>query len=568
MVAKLKPIAVERDKIQIGPDVDFDAIAERPLAEIPKNEIAMFKWTGIYHALQHGFFMLRVRVPGGILTADEVDGVAQLAEEYGEGQLCLTTRQTMQMHWIRKEHLTKVLSGLAALGLDSKNACGDVNRNVVTCPLQGVCPHEIGDVRETLLNIANDPEIRDVQRNLPRKHKISVGGCGRGCAQTLMNCQGFHPVTRTGKNGAEERGFRQYVGGGLGAKPYLAQRIFDWVPDNLVLDVTRATLEYYRRAGNRRERSLARLKIVVNRLGSRKFAEAVLDVLRERGVGGIEQLEIAASGKPEILPSYFEGQSAVPQRQTGYSTVRVIVPRSELTSRDARCFAEWARRYGDGKLLLSARQNIHFRFVPTAQVPGFLAELAAHGWVVEGFDQAPDIVACVGTTVCNLAVSDTPASYRQLYRTLSEDPSYWRRIGPLRIHLNGCPNSCAQHWIADIGLRGMRRSDEVGSEEGFTLCVGGSLEGTGHIAQAVCDVPTSEIARVVKRLLDAYLEHRQSDSEQFSSFARRVGVEQCARLIGEVPAPRLALNLRNLRVGPALRVLYAESRLESRNVRG
>jgi sulfite reductase beta subunit-like hemoprotein len=559
MTAKMKPIAVERDKVAIGPDIDFDSIAARSLVEIPKNEIAMFKWTGIYHALQHGFFMLRVRVPGGILTSDDVVGVASIADQYAEGQLCLTTRQTMQMHWIRKEHLPTVLGALRDLGLDSKNACGDVTRNVVTCPLQGVCPHELGDVRETLLSLANDPEIRDVQRNLPRKHKISVAGCARGCGQTLMNCQGWHPVERVGADGNTQQGFRLYVGGGLGARPHLAQRIFDWVPDGLVVDVARATVEFYRREGNRRDRSLARLKIVVRRLGARRFAEGVLGVLKERSIAGTEAVEIAASPEPEILPSFLDGQSVVPQRQAGYSTVRIVVPRGELTTRDARCFAEWARRYGDSKLLLTARQNVHFRFVPNEQVSAFVAEIKAHGWAVEGFEHAPDIVACVGTTVCNLAVSDTPASYRQLYRALSEDAEYWRRVGPLRIHLNGCPNSCAQHWIADIGLRGMRRTDERGSEEGFTICIGGSLEGRGAIAQPLCDVPTSRVVTVVKRLLDAYLSERQSDGETFAAFVRRVGVAGCARLVGEVPAPAEALNVRNLRLNSALRVLVEEA---------
>ncbi|HEY5961775.1 MAG TPA: nitrite/sulfite reductase, partial [Polyangiaceae bacterium] len=441
----------------------------------------------------------------------------------------------------------------------SKNACGDVTRNVVTCPLQGVCPHEIGDVRETLLQLANDPEIRDVQRNLPRKHKISVAGCGRGCGQTLMNCQGFHPVERVNQAGNTERGFRLYVGGGLGAKPHIASRIFDWVPDALVVDVSRAVVEFYRREGNRRDRSLARLKIVVRRLGARRFAEGVLNVLKERDVQGTDAVQIAETSEPEILPSFLDGQGVVAQRQAGYSTVRVVVPRGELTTGDTRCFAEWARRYGDATLLLTARQNVHFRFVPNQQVPEFISEIKAHGWAVEGFEHAPDIVACVGTTVCNLAVSDTPSSFRQLYRALSEDPEYWRRIGPLRIHLNGCPNSCAQHWIADIGLRGMRRTDERGSEEGFTVCVGGSLEGQGAIAKPVCDVPTSRVVTVVKKLLDCYLTQRLNPSESFAAFVRRVGVEQCARLVGEVPAPAEALNVRNLRLNSALRVFVQEA---------
>jgi sulfite reductase beta subunit-like hemoprotein len=549
---------VERDKIEIGPDINFDEIARRPLAEISKNEVAMFKWTGIYAQLQPGFFMMRVRIPGGLLSADQWDAIADIAERYGQGQLCLTTRQTTQFHWLRKEDLPAVLRALEKAGLDTKNACGDVSRNVVTCPAQGVCPHEVFDVRESILALANDGEIRDVQRNLPRKHKMSVAGCGRACAQTLMNCQGFVPVMR-----GQERGFRQYVGGGLGARPHMARLVFQWIPEKLLVPVAQATIEFYRRNGDRRHRGFARLKILVAQLGAVGVADEIKAVLFERGVTECDSI-VAVGTDSETVPiesSFLEGQVILPQKQSGYAMVRALVSRGELNVAQARQLAAFSRAYGDATLMLTARQNIGFRNVPIDRASVLVAALAQAQFATEGLEQAPDIVACVGTTMCNLAVSDTPATYKLLVAAITEDESLWREVGPLRIHLNGCPNSCAQHWIADIGLRGMRRELMQGSEEGFTLCVGGSLAQHGQIAQPVCDVPGSRVVEVVQKLLRIYVRNRLS-GETFSSFALRFGGSGIAQLVGETPSRQEPLNVRNARLLPILRSVVVEARRE------
>lgn len=548
MPAKPDLTPIERDKLTIDPDFDFkNDIAARPFEDLRTNEIGMFKWTGIYHQLQKGFFMMRLRIPGGLVTAEQMERIADVAKAYAQDQICITTRMTVQFHWLRKEDLYKVLEELAEVGLDSKNACGDVTRNIVTCPLQGVCPHEVTDVRPMLLAIANDPEIRDEQRNLPRKHKMSVNGCGRACGQTLMNCQSWHPVKRTKPDGTEEIGWAYYAGGGLGARPYMAKAIFSWVPEDLVLDVTRAATEVYRRTGNRRVRAYARLKIVVDQMGARGFGEAVLDVLRERGIKGIDRIEFA-DGPPNIGEMFTNGQNVIPQRQQGFNTVRVMILRSELTSAQARMFADWARRYGDGTLMLTARQNIQIRFVPDHQVEPLLAEIKAAGFVMDGHERLPDMVACVGTTQCNLAVSDTPNTYRRLYDELAPDKAFWEKVGPLRIHMNGCPNSCAQHWIADIGLRGMRKETERGSEEGFNICIGGGLSGPGYIGQSVCDVPATAVVPTVRKMLEIYLERRESPQETFGAFARRVGGAQMAQWLGVPHAPDEPINERNQRL--------------------
>lgn len=543
MPAKPDLVPVERDKLTINPDFDFKHdIAARPFEDLTTNEIGMFKWTGIYHQLQKGFFMMRLRIPGGVVNADQMDAIAAVAERYGQDQVCITTRATVQFHWLRKEDLYKVLEELAAVGLDSKNACGDVTRNIATCPLQGVCPHEVKDVRPMLQAIAEDPEIRDEQRNLPRKHKLSINGCGRACGQTLMNCQSWHPV----KRGADV-GWAYYAGGGLGARPYMAKAIFSWVPEDLVLPVTRAATEVYRRLGNRRVRAYARLKVVVDELGPQAFGEQVIGVLKERAVGGLDRLEFA-KGPPEIGELFTDGQEVIPQRQAGFNTVRLMILRSELTSAQCRQIAAWARRCGDGSLMFTARQNVQIRFVPDAQVAALVREIHEAGYVTEGHERLPDMVACVGTTQCNLAVSDTPNTYRRLYAELASDKALWQQVGQLRIHMNGCPNSCAQHWIADIGLRGMRKEMATGSEEGFTICVGGGLSGPGHIAQPVCDVPATEVVPTVRKLLEIYVAQRAGAQETFGVFARRIGPRRLADLIGVVPAPEEPVNERNLRL--------------------
>ena len=554
MPAKPDLTQIERDKLTIDVDFDFKRdIAARPFEDLTTNEIGLFKWTGIYHQLQKGFFMMRLRIPGGHVTADQLDKIAEMAELYGQSTLDITTRMTFQFHWLRKEDIYKVLEGVGQVGFDSKNACGDVSRNIVTCPLQGVCPHEVKDVREMFERIAEDPEIRDEQRNLPRKHKMSVNGCGRACGQTLMNCQSWHPVKR-----GEEIGWKYYAGGGLGARPYMAKAIFDWVPEELVLEVTRAATEVYRRHGNRRVRAFARLKIVVDQMGAQGFGEKVIEVLKERGVQGVERIEFS-KGPAHIETMYLNGQTVVPQRQKGFSTVRALILRGELGAKGARQFAAWSRKYGNGTLILSARQNIQLRFVPDDKVNDLLKEIKAAGYITEGFEQLPDMVACVGTTQCNLAVSDTPNTYHKLFTELSGDAAFWKKIGPLKIHMNGCPNSCAQHWIGDIGLRGMRKEQPTGSEEGFTICVGGGLDGEGHIAQPLCDVPTPVLVPTVKRMLDIYLERRENDKETFTEFSRRVGVKRFAEWLGVPVSTEEPANVRNVKLQPIFNQVVNEA---------
>lgn len=566
MPAKPGLTQIEKDKLAIDPNIDFRDIAARPFHDITPNEMGMFKWSGVYHQLQPGFFMLRLRLPGGTIEARQLERAAELAEKYGQGRLCITTRTVLQFHYLRMQDVYKVIEGMEDVGVLSQNACGDTTRNVVTCPLADVCPHEVTDTRKMIDRLANDDEIFNEQRNLPRKHKISVAGCGRACGQTLINCQGWYPVKRTNGQGEEKRkeiGWKFHAGGGLGPKPRMASAIFDWVPEDLVPAVAQASTEAYRRHGDRRNRYAARLKLVVESMGPRGYADCVLGIMKERGVSDddLRRIELAESGDAEIGDDFLEGQSVIQQKNGRYA-IRLCIERGEFWGKDARRFAEWTRRYADGRIIFTNRQNLILRDVSQERRDKLIGEIEAAGYSLEGLEHLPDAVACVGSTVCPLAVSDTPNVFRKILAELGSDETWWRRIGPLKLNMNGCPNSCAQHAAADIGLRGNRRWEEVGSDEGYSIFVGGSLEGAGHAADYVCDVVAAEVVPTLRKLLDYYLTERESEHERFGRFALRVGMDTLREMLGTT-AQIEPVNMRNVSMQP----IFAEALDEARRRR-
>lgn len=517
---------VEKDKLAIDPDFDFREIAKRPFEDITPNELAMFKWSGVYHQLQPSFFMIRVVTPGGRMTTKQFNRAVDLGEQYAQDELCITTRQTLQYHWIRQEDLYKIIEGMAEVGITTKNGCGDVPRNIVGDSLAGAGPNQIGDSLKIIRWMAEDDEIQN-QRNLPRKHKISVASSNDALAQTLMNCQGWVPVERDGVVG-----WKYHAGGGLGARPYLAKVIFDWVPEELVLPVTRAAIEAFRRHGDRRKRTHSRLKVVVDQMGAKKFGDVLIDILKEKEVPGIDSIEFSKDPTPNIGKMSVNGEEVIPQKEAGKSIVRILISRSELKTAESRTISALADELGGGLLMFTNRQNIELHDVPNENVEKLIAALHEAGFRTDGHEHLPDIVACVGTTMCKMAVSDSPDAYHRLYAALANDARYSEAIGTLRINITGCPNNCAHGWIADLGLRGTRtRNADGGSTEAYSIFVGGKLSEAGKIAEYLCDASAEEIVPAVKKILDTYLAHRTQADEPFADFCERIGIEAFKELV-------------------------------------
>ncbi len=539
MLQKEKPTQQEIDKLEINPNFDFREIAAREFDQITKNEIGMFKWSGIYHQLQTGYFMMRLRCPGGIFNAEQLKRAGELAISYGQNELCISTRQCLQYHWLRKEDLYKVIEGMEETGITITNACGDVVRNVCSCPGMGVCPEEMADTWGMVQRIADDPEFLETKRNLPRKHKIAVAGCNSACGMMLLNCQSWVPTIRTNEDGTTEQGWIYYAGGGLGRNPYMAKKIFDFVPEDLVTAVTRAGVEAHNRHGDRRLRTYARLKVVVDRFGQKGFADEIFNLMAETGIEARDRITVAESEVPQVKPIPFAGQSVVPEKTAGLNTIRIIIRRSEISGDEAIQFAAWAEQFGNGEIMFTPRQNLELRGVPDAKVEELTTLLRENGYRLDGLEHLPDVVACVGTTMCNLAVSDTPAAYKKITDAFSDDNELWQTVGPLRINMNGCPNNCAHAWIADIGLRGRRLNlkEGIGSEEGFDIFVGGRMDGPGAIGELLISTTCTDIVHNLNRVLTAYLENRKRGAEHFGDYVRRVGVDTLREQVVAQPAP-------------------------------
>jgi len=519
---KPEPTPGERDKREIKPDFDFRKLIGIPLDQIPPAEMSRFKWSGIYPQSQPGFFMVRLVLPGGRMNRTQFARAVDLAESYARGSLQITTRQDLQFHWVEKDHLYRILEGMAEVGVTTRNGCGDVPRNIVGAPLAGMPPSGSDAERAAhfIQTLATDPEIQN-QRDLPRKHKISVAFANTADAQTLINCQGWVPVNRT-----DSAGWRFHAGGGLGARPCLAQVVFDWVPEELALAVARATVEAFRRHGNRENRAFARLKVVVEKIGADAFGDLLLEILRERGIPGLEKIEKAASPVPAIGESRMNGQETVPQPAGGSTAVRILIPQAELKTAPSRTLIRLMHEFGGGPIVFTNRQNLELHGVPEQQVQPLLEALHAAGFRTSGLEHLPDIVVCVGSSLCRMATTDTLALHHHLYAALTADEAYWKTIGPLRIHITGCPNNCAHAWVADIGLRGKRlRNGNGGSEEGWTVYLGGKLSGAGRIAEALCDLSSAEIIPALHRILALYLKNRHNPEERFDTFCERVGIE-------------------------------------------
>lgn len=508
--------AEEREK-QAGVDLDWAALATAGDQAFSKRCALISKWAGVYKQLQPGFFMMRTRVPGGRLTAVQARVMASLAARYALGQICITTRQCLQYHWVKLADIATIMAELARHGLTGKNACGDVTRNICCCPWSGVCPAEQADARAAAEALERAMLQRDDLRNLPRKFKINFSGCLTACGQPFTNDLGWVGVQRNG-----QPGFMLFCAGGLGARPFLATRVLEFVPPQLVVPVAQAAITLFRDWGNRRNRAYARSKYVMREFGLARYQQLLRQYLTEAGMapGELEQLIFADDPSLPAVPYAFDRSPAViPQKQPGKVLLQILVPRGELTSAQLEQLATLSEQFGDGNVYFTHRQNAELHNVDSARAPELLERLRALGFETDGFMSAADAVACVGTTLCNLAVSNTPNIYRLIRERLAAHPDPRVRSCRVLININGCPNSCGQHKIADIGLRGMRLPAQGGSTEAFEISLGGSIyQGEPALNEPVARVAAAETPRAVAWLIESFVRERADDQTTFRAW--------------------------------------------------
>ena len=532
----------ELQKIRRHPFEVAAAIAERYarrgglealLAE--PGEVERLKWVGVYPQRQGGdAFMMRVKVPGGVLTAEQAAVIGTVAIEFGEGPTDhelfgnhyadLTTRQAIQIHWITLAAIPEIWERFAAVGLTSVQACGDCARNVTCCPVSGVDRTEAFDALPVARGISDFFTGNRGYANLPRKFKIAVTGCVEDCARVEINDIGLWPA----RNDAGEVGFNVLVGGGLSDGERMASDIDLFVAPSDAVELCRAVAQTYAELGNREHRGLARMRYLVQELGAERFRAEVV---------GRADLAARAGGEELTTAHRSDHVGVRAERRDGMYSVGCAVPVGRLTGAELVEAARLSKSFGDATVRIGVDQNLVLTGVREDAVEALLAAplLEAHSPTPGPFLRG--VVACTGTEFCRYAVTETKARAVELGRRLDRELAPQLAASgaldrPIRIHVSGCSASCAQPQIADIGLRGAVAKVDGGTlAEGFDLGLGGSLgPDAGFIDWIEAAVPTERLEDAITGVARAFAASR-GPAEDFTTFVRRQSHDELRALI-------------------------------------
>lgn len=499
---------------------------------------------GCYGQRQPGVQMMRTKIPGGMMSAEQLEKLADVGDFVGsKGHL--TTRQNVQFHFVPLGKFADAMHLLHDVGMTSREACYNTVRNVTACPYAGLTRHEVFDVRPYARIAAFAFLRKSLTDSMPRKFKIAFDGCTNSdCTIAAIHDVGVKAVERDGK-----RGFRIVVGGGLGPLPVEARLLDEFLPEERLVNRIEAVLRVFNQYGNRKNRNMARLKFVVRERGFEWLKEQVdkeyADILENGGIptptevpegfgayeshprplGAGSQLPVVdrgASGNPEFdrwLESNVEEQ-----RQTGYAMVTIRVPNGNLTSEQMRALAKIAREAGDGCLRVTVEQNLVLGFVQLGLLPRLHAALKQIDLAGAGAREIQDVVTCPGAYSCNLALTRAMSLGEALHETVRgyDDPA----VRGLQINVSGCPNSCGQHWTAEIGFYGNARKIEGKEVPYYQMLLGGGYDEQGvmRFGLAIQSMPAKYAPVAVERVIEHYRANRRDD-ETFRAYVLRNKVE-------------------------------------------
>ena len=521
------------------------------------------------------YFMVRIRIPNGLLTSEQARTIADLSDHFGNGVADITVRQNVQLHWVRVENLPELLERLWSVGLRTTGACGDVARNITGCPLAGIHQHELADVSSLALaldkELAGNPDFY----NLPRKFKITITACPDWCSYPEINDISFTATLRTGGTGiaaraptttqsdqgatsvgstikndssdsslatrhslalreaegplaTSETGFSLRVAGGLSTEPHLAVKLNAFIRWEQVLPVARAIAEVFRESEVlRQSREKARLKFLFLQHGwtADSFLSAIESKLGYKlDPAALEQLPVSI---------HRDHLGVIPQKQSDLFTVGANVIRGRITPSQLRVAADLAEHHGDGHLRATLMQNLLLINIPESRVTSVVQELASNGLPVETNAFVRGTVACTGSEFCKLALTETKSFARWLTEQLEERfPGYQEDI---KLHITGCPNSCGQHWIADIGIEGKKIKHEGKMVDAYYFCVGGSVGQFASIARPVgYRCAAHEVPDAITRLL-AHFHADRHHREPLQKFLARQSTEQLCSILSAQP---------------------------------
>jgi sulfite reductase beta subunit-like hemoprotein len=514
----------------------FGELAEALWQEIQTGPTDATKSIRVRHGIyslrgKAGQYIIRIRIPAGVLTTEQLETVAALTEQAGwEAGAHLTTRQGIEIAGLPAAEIPAALEKLDATGLTTLRTGGPFVRGVVACPFSGVARDELFDV--TPFALAVDRYFRehaDFQK-LPRKVKISFDGCAHDHVRTLVSDIGVRAVRRDGA-----RGFRISIGGGLGASPKAALVLEEFVPVEKLFGSLEAVLRVFNQHGYRDNRARARLKWLLADWGIEKFREAVRAKLK----GADAEWQTFSGRLPEIVelkPATGHGTKSSStdagfhtwresnvhlQRQNGFVSVLIRCPLGDLHPAQIRQIAGAAWQFAGG-LRTSIDQNILLRWVPEDLLPELYKSLQCGELAGASAEQLPDITRCVGATACLMAITNPRPAAEAIISVLEKQLAGDATLRQLRIRISGCPNSCGHHHASDIGLFGVSKNFHNRQVPHYALLLGG-VSSAETFGARVLEVPALNVARAIFLVIGFFQAERQ-EAESFPAFINRVGL--------------------------------------------
>ena len=559
-----------RARLSFASQADIDEFVDT-LERYERGELTPDQWRafrlvrGTYGQRQDADAqMLRVKIPQGVLGAEQLEALADVAERYSRGFGHITTRQNVQLHFVKLHDVEPAMQRLAEAGLTTREACGNSVRNITGCPFAGVAHDERFDVTPYAEALTRFLLRHPLSSTLPRKFKIAFEGCATDHVLTAINDLGFR--AQVGPDGG--RGFRVTAGGGTAIMVTNAGLLHEFLPASEILRSAEAVLRVFRRFGDYQHKQRNRLKFMIKALGWVRWRdeyERELTACRLRG--DVPTLDIdppASESRPEwtkdappatgeiaarvaagridgpgvtpvIVPVLQTGDAAFlrwqstnvrPQRQFGYVMATVTVPLGDLTSEQLRVLGQLARAYGDGTVRVTLDQNLLFRWVPTCDVRQLHRRLAAAGLDRAEAGTVADVASCPGAESCRLAVTQSRGLGRLLEDHLRARPDLIAAADGARIKISGCPNGCGQHHVATIGFQGSVRRIGGRAVPQYFVTVGGGVTDHGAVfGRLVAKVPARRINDVVERLIALYGRDR-ADGESAGAYFARVDLDR------------------------------------------
>jgi len=484
--------------------------------------------------------MQRIKIPYGRMSAEQLDALSDVAEEYSDRILHVTTRQDIQLHFVHIEDTPDLHRRLAAVGITTREACGNTIRNVTACPYSGVCRDERFDVTPYAHALTYFLLGHDDTQDFGRKFKVAFSGCKEN-ACGLTNFHDLGAIARTRVvDGQVKRGFELVIGGGLGSVPQNAQLFDEFLPEEELLPIAQAMSRVFARLGERANRARARFKFVVKKLGIEETRRLILEEraqLRPDPRWTAFLADLHATDEQPLRPlgplpggplpegfARWRASNVMPQRQDGYFMALITLPLGDLTSEQGRALADVARQYTGDTMRTTADQNMLLRWVSEADLPAVYTALARIHLAEPGAGTISDIAACPGTDTCKLGISSSRALAAELSKELrasglDQNPN----AKHLHIKASGCFNSCSAHHVADLGFLGVQRNVGGRRVPHFQLVIGGQWENNaGSYGLAIGAVPSKRVPELVKKITEQYARERQ-DGESMAQFVSRIG---------------------------------------------